>query len=204
MHRVLVIDDNPDILVVINTFLNIHDISTRGVSDGREVLDEIESFKPDLLLLDVKLGDLDGRAICKQLKSNVNTSHLPVILFSALDNIDDSMKECGMVDFITKPFDLNELIATIKKHIPPKITHEQIENKVKQILVDKLGVNETDCTDSSWIKKDLDANLIELSEVISNCEKHFRIKKLDVYLKGDITVAELVNVIEGLVIGDAD
>ena len=197
MHRVLVIDDNDDILLIVDTFLKLNNIITKGVTDARDVLDIIESFKPDLILLDIILGDSDGRLICKQLNENVYTSHIPVILFSALQGIDNSLKNIGMADFIQKPFDLNELILKIQKHIPGRISQQEIEKNIIQILVDHLGVDDTECIKTAMIKKDLGADQTDMENIFSSCESFFNVDILSKYLKGDISVADLTDLIEG-------
>ncbi len=88
MKRILVVDDDIDILCVVQLVLDSNGFEVVAISDWQQIYGQIEEFKPDLILLDVSLGTQDGRNICKQLKSNINTKHISVILFF-------SQSQCG-------------------------------------------------------------------------------------------------------------
>ena len=113
MKRILVLDDDIDILTVVQLVLDSNGFEVLTISDWRQIYPQIDAFKPDLILLDVSLGNQDGRNHCKQLKSNKDTKHISVILFSANHNVEKSVSECMADSFISKPFDINDLIAGI-------------------------------------------------------------------------------------------
>jgi DNA-binding response OmpR family regulator len=117
MSRVLIVDDDKDILQVVELLLTIHDHTVKTIFRAEEALNEIKKFKPDIILLDVNLGGHDGRKICKLLKTIRMVKNIPVILFSASPDLHRSHIECGANDFLSKPFDASELIDKIKKHL---------------------------------------------------------------------------------------
>jgi DNA-binding response OmpR family regulator len=117
MSKVLVIDDDKDILVVVDILLTMHDHTVKTIFKAEDTLDEIKKFKPDIILLDVDLGGHDGREICKLLKNIREIKNIPVILFSASPELERSHIECGANDFLSKPFDISELINKVKQHL---------------------------------------------------------------------------------------
>jgi DNA-binding response OmpR family regulator len=117
MKRILVVDDDIEILCVVQLVLDSNGFEVVAISDWQQIYGQIEEFKPDLILLDVSLGTQDGRNICKQLKSNINTKHISVILFSANHNVEKSIPECLADFFISKPFDINNLIQGINNQL---------------------------------------------------------------------------------------
>ncbi len=117
MKKILVIDDDIDILTVVKILLESNGFNVVAISKWQEIDSKINIFHPDLILLDVSLGTQDGRNICKQLKSNNDTKHIPVILFSANHNVEKSISECLADRFISKPFDINFLIESINNDL---------------------------------------------------------------------------------------
>lgn len=115
MCKVLVIDDDKDLLDVTKSLLNKRGFEVETDNNWEGGLEKIGSFNPQLILLDVFLTGVDGLEICKQLKSDMNTNHIPILIFSAYPRIADSaMFEYGADAFIAKPFEVNDLI--IKMH----------------------------------------------------------------------------------------
>ena len=113
MKKILVVDDDIDILNVVQLVLDANGFEVVAISNWQQINTQVDEFNPDLILLDVSLGTQDGRNICKQLKSNNNTKHISVILFSANHNIEKSLPECLADNFIPKPFDINDLVEGI-------------------------------------------------------------------------------------------
>lgn len=114
MNKILVVDDNDDILNVVQLILKSNGFEVNTTSNADEALSITNEFKPDLVLLDIYLGGVDGRDICKSLKSNEHTSHIPVIMFSAHGNKQDVFDRCNAQDFIGKPFEIKDLVGKIK------------------------------------------------------------------------------------------
>ncbi|MBA3674242.1 MAG: response regulator [Chitinophagaceae bacterium] len=117
MERVLVVDDNIDILEVVEMILKNHGFEIILNPKGEETLSYVETFAPQIILLDVFLGNVNGTDICRQLKANPETNHIPVIMFSAHSNINAVMDVCKADDFIAKPFDMKNLVAKIQFHL---------------------------------------------------------------------------------------
>jgi DNA-binding response OmpR family regulator len=117
MSKILVVDDDIDILSVMEILLSMKGFDVEVTSRGENTFPKIESFKPDLILLDVLISGHDGRAICKQLKSNPSTSHIPVIMFSAHPGAATTIADYGADDFIAKPFDVNNLMKKVNDQL---------------------------------------------------------------------------------------
>lgn len=117
MSKILVVDDDLDILSVMKILLPMKGFEVEVTAKGENTFSQIDSFKPDLILLDVLISGYDGRVICKQLKSNKNTRHLPVIMFSAHPGAAATIADYGADDFISKPFDVNDLIEKVNAQL---------------------------------------------------------------------------------------
>ncbi len=109
-------DDNPAILDALKIMLEEEGYEVETTEDGA-VAQNIKKPLPDLLLLDVWMSGIDGRDVCKHLKSSVATKHIPVILISATKDIENIAKDAGADDFISKPFQMDHLLATVEEHI---------------------------------------------------------------------------------------
>src|SRR5437762_1613752 len=118
MKRILVVDDNTDILHIVKIILENYGFEVVVTPNGEETLLKTDTFHPQLILMDVFLSSgVDGREICKVLKSKSETKDIPVILFSAQVKMEDGFKSWGADDFIAKPFEVKELIGKIKSHL---------------------------------------------------------------------------------------
>jgi DNA-binding response OmpR family regulator len=118
--KILVIEDDKDIRDTIVYILEEEAYEVISSEDSK-ILKSIDSIKPDLILLDNWLtdwkSDANGQQLSRELKSNAATSHIPVIIISAVSNIKE-IAEAGQADgYLRKPFDLNELVDIVKKHI---------------------------------------------------------------------------------------
>ncbi len=111
MPKILVIDDDKDLLEITQTLLVKQGFEVETNASWDDALQKIETFQPQLILLDVFLNGIDGLDICKQLKSMPHTKHIPVMIFSGYPNVAESIYEYGADDFIAKPFEVNDLIT---------------------------------------------------------------------------------------------
>lgn len=116
---ILIVDDLPDNLRVLSATLAEQGYGVRCAKNGAMALRGAMAAPPDLILLDVKMPDLDGYQVCQQLKAAPATCDIPVIFMSALDDVLDKVKafEVGGVDYITKPFQVEEVLARIKSQL---------------------------------------------------------------------------------------
>src|SRR3569832_1087878 len=106
MRRILVVDDNEEILDVIKLILEDYDYDVITLSDGRLLFDKVHDSHPDLILLDVMLGMVDGRDLSKAIKTAPDTREIPVILISASHQVQERYTINGIApdDFLAKPF----------------------------------------------------------------------------------------------------
>jgi DNA-binding response OmpR family regulator len=114
--KVLVVDDDKDILEVLKILLSVSGLQVEAISQHGEIYDNLFLFKPDVILLDVNLGACDGRTICKDLKSQAETKDISIIMFSANHNIRQSALDNNADGFIEKPFEIDQLVNTVKGH----------------------------------------------------------------------------------------
>jgi DNA-binding response OmpR family regulator len=117
MSRILVVDDDTDILSVMEILLTMKGFEVEVTAKGENTIPKINSFKPDLILLDVLISGHDGRTICKQLKSDKATQHIPVIMFSAHPGAAATIADYGANDFISKPFDVSHLLKKVNEQL---------------------------------------------------------------------------------------
>ncbi|MEP7236606.1 MAG: response regulator [Ferruginibacter sp.] len=117
MKKILVVDDDIDILALVKMTLTLNGFNTEVLSRWDAIDNSIAKFNPDLILLDVSLGGADGREICRRLKSQHDTQHIPIILFSANIEMEKSIENCNAQAFISKPYELNYFLQTIKSNI---------------------------------------------------------------------------------------
>jgi DNA-binding response OmpR family regulator len=116
--KILVVDDDHSILDVISFVLEDAGYIVQTLSSGETVLAVIRKFHPDLVLMDIMLADMDGRLICQELKGNLETEDLPVILISATHNLADTLRQLGAPnDFLAKPFDIEILVSKVRDQL---------------------------------------------------------------------------------------
>lgn len=115
MKKILVIDDDADILDIVRETLIYEQFEVQTVNQSKNVMSVASLYRPDLILLDYRLGDGDGGEICRSFKKHPKFLHIPVILFSAYINAETELLGFGCDDVITKPFDLEVLIETINR-----------------------------------------------------------------------------------------
>ncbi len=114
MKKILVVDDSREILEVIELILGTEGYEVNGIWDASKLNQSVTDFKPDLILLDVMLGNIDGRDLCNSLKTDRSTNHIPVIMISASHGLGDMTdRVCHPNDFIAKPFDINNLLDKV-------------------------------------------------------------------------------------------
>lgn len=111
---ILVVDDDPDIVEVVATILNMEGYSVRRAYTGGECITQVQSLRPSLILLDLMLPDMNGKDVMKHLSQHDNFRDVPVIVLSAAKEAKDSAQEMGAKACIEKPFDLQDLLTAVK------------------------------------------------------------------------------------------
>jgi DNA-binding response OmpR family regulator len=117
MNKILVLDDDQDILSMVETILSMNDFHVKAIWNWKEIYNNMAEFKPDLVLLDVMLGGADGRDICKKIHLQKETENIPVVLFSANPEMCKCIIDCMAEDFVAKPFEISGLLKTIRRHL---------------------------------------------------------------------------------------
>ena len=113
--KILVVDDDLDILEIIGLILEGEGFQVELMESGKNIYQHIANFNPDLIILDVMLGNMDGREICNKIKNTKETQDIPVIMISATHNFDQfTKKNCKPDDFLEKPFDIVNLIHKVE------------------------------------------------------------------------------------------
>jgi PAS domain S-box-containing protein len=116
---ILLVDDIPDNLQLLSELLLISNYTVRRVTSGKMALKTIKVKAPDVILLDIKMPEMDGYEVCQALKTDQKLCDIPVIFISALDETFDKVKafESGGVDYITKPFEIEEVLARLENQL---------------------------------------------------------------------------------------
>jgi DNA-binding response OmpR family regulator len=109
MYRVLVLDDNRDILEAISLVLTRKEIDVVALQDASQLTHSLQEYKPDLLLMDISMGRYDGRDLCRKIKLLSDDKELPVVLFTAQTCTPESIVDAHANAFIEKPFKMQQL-----------------------------------------------------------------------------------------------
>lgn len=145
-------NQNIDILIVDDTIANLQLLAgmlkeegykVRPASSGKIALDAIAKKAPDLILLDIKMPEMDGYEVCSRLKSNPATHHIPVLFISALTDVGDKLKafEVGGLDYINKPFQVEEVKARVSTHLQLKALQDHMECKIEEGIAEIQTLN---------------------------------------------------------------
>src|SRR3989338_6691887 len=117
--KILVVEDAPHISRLVRFILEKNGFEVLQAFVGQEGMEMAKKEKPDLIILDVMMPNMDGFEVAKKLTGMEETKNIPIIMLSSAAQFKDKMKgiESGAIDYITKPFEKEELIAKVKEHI---------------------------------------------------------------------------------------
>jgi len=129
IFTILIVDDVLDNVSVLFEFLTQHKFEVLVAESGKDALQVVKHEKPHLILLDIMMPNIDGFETCKQFKANPETRDIPIIFMSALSEIINKVKgfELGAVDYITKPFQQEEVLARIRAHLSMYYLQQQLQ-----------------------------------------------------------------------------
>ena len=132
-HTLLIIEDNPNNVKTAVELLEAYSYRILVATNGLEGLERAELALPDLILLDIKMSEIDGIEICRRLKANPKTAPIPIIFMTALTGVEDKVRalEAGGVDYITKPFNELELLARVRTHLELRKLQLSLEHQVQ-------------------------------------------------------------------------
>ena len=170
--RILVVDDSQGILNLLTDILTNYNYQVRHASSGHAALKSVAVEVPDLILLDIRMPDMDGFEVCHHLKSDEKSRMIPVIFISALDEVVDKIKgfEAGGVDYITKPFRQAEVLARVETHLSLRSMQEQLEGqniRLRQEIIERERAEE----DLRKYKADLEDIVAKRTADLGNINK---------------------------------
>lgn len=141
-NNILIVDDTPENLSILRKLLTEKGYQVRPALSGEVALKAVQSQPPDLILLDIMMPGMDGYAVCRHLKANKETSHIPVIFISALTEVEGVLKafQAGGVDYITKPFRPEEVFARVQTHLSLQnaIHDKEAAHRMLQVIMDSI------------------------------------------------------------------
>ena len=132
---ILIVDDTPMNQRLLSHVLVQSGYQTRIASNGKQALEIVQQAHPDLVLLDIMMPEMTGYDVCEQLKADPSTSNIPVIFLSALDATEDKVRAftVGGVDYITKPFQIEEVLARVETHLSLQGLRRQLQQANKDL-----------------------------------------------------------------------
>jgi len=139
-RTILIVDDVPANLAVAVDYLEANQFQVMVAQDGEEGIERAQLIHPDLILLDVMMPGIDGFETCRRLKKDVNNRDTPVIFMTALADTSDKIAgfAAGGVDYISKPFQIEELLARIKTHLALRSAQQQVEIQNTQLRASEI------------------------------------------------------------------
>jgi len=132
---ILIVDDQPDNLRTLSAILRDEIYTVRQAISGKVALSAVQANPPELILLDIRMPEMDGYEVCSLLKANPATRHIPVIFLSALNDVNDKVKafKVGAADYITKPFQAEEVLIRIGHQLTIRQQEQQLITQNKQL-----------------------------------------------------------------------
>lgn len=148
--KILAVDDVAANLEVIVEALSSAGYKVATATSGARALRRLETYRPDLILLDIQMPEMDGFKVCQQLKASSSTAEIPVIFITAFSDMDNVSKgfSLGAVDYITKPFRNEELLARVNTHLQLRQINQTLEKRVQErtheleVLLDQLKASQ--------------------------------------------------------------
>lgn len=133
--RVLIADDNPQGVELLEAYLSEVDYEIATAADGEETLRQVAKFKPDLILLDIMMPKISGFEVCKRLRADPETADIVILMITALDQPSDWERavEAGTNDFLTKPINKTELLLRVKSAMQSRAYKKQLDQALAYI-----------------------------------------------------------------------
>ncbi len=164
----LVIDDDPMVQQILEKILGQAEYRVNSVSNGRAGLTVAEKELPDLILLDIRMADIDGIEVCRLLKTRERTAAIPVIFISGLQDVEDKVQgfAAGGVDYVTKPFGPAEILARVATHLTISRSRRQIEIQNARLEQEILRSREAEERAKQWAEE-WEATFNSMTDLVS-------------------------------------
>jgi len=133
--NVLVVDDNRENIELVKDILDVGGYQVISAKNGTEALSKVLDGSPDLIILDVNMPGMDGFEVCKRLKSDELTNHIPIIMLTAQADVESRVEglAAGADDYLTKPFSPRELVARVERSLRAKVVSDDLRIKQQQL-----------------------------------------------------------------------
>ena len=134
--RILVIEDEPANIQTLSTLLKERGYQVNIATNGRQALEVLERMRPDLILLDIMMPEMDGFETCRRIKATTASRETPIIFLTAKTDTADIVRgfELGAVDYVAKPFNAHELLARVNTHLTLDYLHRENERLLLNVL----------------------------------------------------------------------
>src|SRR5947207_2347394 len=134
--RILVIEDEPANIQTLSTVLKERGYQINIATNGRQGLEILERIRPDLILLDIMMPEMDGFETCRRIKAATGLREIPIIFLTAKTDTADIVRgfELGAVDYVAKPFNAHELLARVNTHLTLDYLHRENERLLLNVL----------------------------------------------------------------------
>jgi len=116
-QTLMIVDDDPQLMRVLSMFFDLEGYHVIQALDGRQALDMLQEYSPDIILLDLMMPEVGGEEVVKQMRASSKLTHIPVVIFTAAETREAELKAAGATHFIAKPFSLDGLRDTVQQAI---------------------------------------------------------------------------------------
>ena len=164
---ILIVDDKLENIRFLSDFLSQHNYQVRKAINGQAALMSVHSLPPDLILLDINMPGMGGYEVCKNLKNDPETETIPVIFLSAGNEVNDKILafEAGGIDYITKPFNLEEILVRVQTQLKVQQLQKKLRDRNQEIQTMLLELQKTEAT---LIQKEKLINASQITAGISH------------------------------------
>jgi DNA-binding response OmpR family regulator len=138
--KILVVDDSQFNVELLSKFLHVNNFEVLAANSGKAALKIVELEPPHLILLDILMPDMDGFETCRQIKANAKSKDIPIIFLTSLSEAKNKLKgfKLGAADYITKPFQQQEILARVKAHLSLYYSQRQLQQKAAELEINNL------------------------------------------------------------------
>jgi PleD family two-component response regulator len=142
--RLLIADDNPQGVELLEAYLSSGPWEIRTASDGAETLQQVQEWRPDLILLDIMMPKMSGFEVCKRLRADAATRDIAVLMITALDQHSDIDRavEAGTNDFVTKPVNKTELLLRVRSLLHSQRNKRELDRALAYIEAVERGTEQ--------------------------------------------------------------